>query len=136
MQITEEQSRILLAKHGAYVAEACDGCRKILGPVRYTKHGESGAWCSQLCRDGVEQKAGVCHGCKTPLNGKRKDAIYCSRTCRMRKVRRAIQESAISVNTPIVNKGLTSAISVSGYRGTRTPLDPRQESSNARELCL
>jgi len=134
MQLTEAQSRELLRIHGAYVTEACDGCGKILGPVRYTSWGGKGEWCSQLCRDGVGWKVGVCRGCGTPLNGKRKDAIYCSRTCRMRNVRRAIQESANSVNTPIVNKGLADKISTLGHRDPRTKPGPNQKSSNACEL--
>ena len=52
MRITEEQSRLLLAKHGVYVTEVCDQCGKILGHVRFTRYGEPGAWCSRLCRDG------------------------------------------------------------------------------------
>ena len=120
MRINEAQSLALLRTHGAYVTEACDGCGKILGAVRYSRQGEKGEWCSQLCRDGVERKAGVCYGCGTPLNGKRNDALYCSRTCRMRKVRR-IQESANSVNTHVADKGLTGAISRVGYPDTKKP---------------
>jgi hypothetical protein len=119
MQLSEAQSRELLRTHGVYVSEACDGCGNILGQVRYTRQGEKGESCSQLCRDGLEHKAGVCRGCGTPLNGKRKDAIYCNRTCRMRKVRRATQESANSVNTNIADKGLRGAISRVGYPDTK-----------------
>ena len=53
MRITEEQSRLLLAKHGVYVTEVCDKCGKILGHVRFTRYGEPGAWCCRECRDGV-----------------------------------------------------------------------------------
>ena len=132
MRLTEAQSRELLTTHGAYVAEACDRCGKIFGPVRYTRQGEKGEWCSQHCRDGVERKVGACRGCETPLNGKRKDAIYCNRTCRMRKVRRAIHESAISVNTPIADKGLTGAISSVGSPDTKKPVITPQVSLDAR----
>jgi hypothetical protein len=111
-------------------------CGAILVPVRWTILGEPGAWCSRRCRDGVDHphQPGVCLGCGTSLGGKRRGAIYCNRTCRMRKVRRSIEESANIVNTPIVTKGLAGAISVFGYRGTRTALDPKQESSDACEL--
>ena len=54
MRLTEEQSRGLLAKHGVYVTEACDGCGKILGHVRFTRKDQPGEWCSRECRDGVE----------------------------------------------------------------------------------
>lgn len=53
MRLTEAQSRELLAKHGVYVTEVCDKCGKILGHVRFTRYGEKGEWCSQLCRDGA-----------------------------------------------------------------------------------
>jgi hypothetical protein len=54
MRLTESQSRALLAKHGVYVTEVCNGCGKILGHVRFTRLGEKGEWCSRECRDGVE----------------------------------------------------------------------------------
>jgi hypothetical protein len=107
MRLTEAQSRALLGTHSAHVTEACDGCGKILGPVRYTSREEKGEWCSQLCRDGVERKAGVCRNCSTLLNGKRKGSIYCDRTCRMRAVRKASKDLQIIVNTPIGKQGLT-----------------------------
>jgi hypothetical protein len=52
MRLTEAQSRELLAKHGVYVTEACEKCGKLLCHVRFTRYGELGEWCSQLCRDG------------------------------------------------------------------------------------
>ena len=57
MKLTVEQSRKALAEHGCYVTEACDKCGKLLGCVRYTRRGEPGEWCSELCRDGAEQVA-------------------------------------------------------------------------------
>lgn len=54
MRLTEAQSRALLAKHGVRVTEACDQCGQILGPVRFTRYGEPGEWCSRECRDGVQ----------------------------------------------------------------------------------
>jgi hypothetical protein len=78
MRLTEEQSRALLAKRGAYVTEVCDKCGKILGPIRFTRCGQAGEWCSKRCRDGFERKPGTCLGCGVPLNGKRKGAVFCS----------------------------------------------------------
>ena len=60
MRVAEAQSRALLAKHGVYVTEVCDKCAKILGPVRFARNDEQGEWCSRLCRDGFEHKAGSC----------------------------------------------------------------------------
>jgi len=48
--LTVVQSYELLAKYGCYVTEACDRCGQILGPVRYVRKGETGAWCSRECR--------------------------------------------------------------------------------------
>jgi hypothetical protein len=115
VRLTEVQSRGLLAKHGVHVSEACDTCGKILGPVRYTRKDQPGVWCSKSCRDGVEHRAGLCRGCGTSLNGKRKDSIYCGRTCRMRVTRKEGQDSQIIVNTPLQNRPLTDAILPSGY---------------------
>jgi hypothetical protein len=70
VRVAEAQSRALLAKHGVYVTEVCDKCAKILGPVRFARNDEQGEWCSRLCRDGFEHKAGSCLGCGTALNGK------------------------------------------------------------------
>jgi hypothetical protein len=67
MRLAEAQSRKLLPKHGVYITEACDGCGKILGHVRFTRYGEPGDWCSRLCRDGVEQKTGACRNCGADL---------------------------------------------------------------------
>jgi len=133
MKLAEARSRELLRIHGVCVTEACDRCGKILGHVRFTRYGEKGEWCSRLCRDGVEHKAHTCYGCGVSLNGKRKGAIYCGRTCRMRAVRKEGQDSQIIVNTPIQNKGLTDAISQFGGDSREKPGgDP--EPSNAPGL--
>jgi len=112
MRITEEQSRALLESYGAFVTEACDKCGKILGPIRFTRYGQMGEWCSKGCRDGFERKTGTCLGCGVPLNGKREGAVFCSDVCRKRsraKVLRGIAE------TPIEKSGLRGAILGSRY---------------------
>jgi hypothetical protein len=111
MQITEAQSRELLQTHGVYVTEVCDRCGKILGAVRFARQGDAGAWCSRACRDGVDHSPTVCRGCGTSLVGKRRGAIYCDRTCRMRTVRKEVRNSANIVNTPIQNTGVADTIS-------------------------
>jgi hypothetical protein len=52
VELTVERSRAVLESHWVYLTEACDTCGKLLGAVRYTRRGESGAWCSGICRDG------------------------------------------------------------------------------------
>ena len=55
MKLTTEQSYALLEKHRSYVTEACEKCGRILGPVRYTRKGETGVWCSRECRGDVQK---------------------------------------------------------------------------------
>jgi hypothetical protein len=112
MRLTEEQSRALLAKHGAYVTEVCDKCGKILGPIRFTRCGQTGEWCSKRCRDGFERKPGTCLGCGVPLNGKRKGAVFCSDVCRKRW---RVEVGHIIEETPIEKSALMDAILASRY---------------------
>jgi hypothetical protein len=112
MRLTEDQSRALLANRGVYVTEACDKCGKPLGHIRFTRFGQKGEWCSRLCRDGVEHKAGVCRGCGASLNGKRKGALFCSDVCRMRL---RSQNGANNPKTPMQNTPLTDAFLASGH---------------------
>jgi len=61
MLLTMRHSYELLAKHGVFAREICDKCGLVLGPVRFTRRGESGEWCSRTCRDGqpqITQKTG------------------------------------------------------------------------------
>jgi hypothetical protein len=109
-----------LRVHGTYVTEACEKCGRLLGPVRFTRRGDAGAWCSRACRDGVDHSPTVCRGCGTSLVGKRRGAIYCDRTCRMRTVRKEVRDSTNIVNTPIQNTGLADAISGFDYGDSRT----------------
>ena len=119
MYINQKQAREALRIHGVYLIEAVDGCERLLGPVRFTSRGDSRAWCSRACRDGVDQNPGKCRGCGTSLVGKTRGAIYCDRTCRMRKVRKEVRANANIVKTPIQNTGLADVISAFGYEGTK-----------------
>jgi hypothetical protein len=112
MRLTESQSRELLEKYGVYVAEVCDKCGKILGPIRFTRCGQTGEWCSKRCRDGFERKPGTCFGCGVPLNGKRKGSVFCSDVCRKRFRVEAIR---IIAERSVQNSGLTDGISSSRY---------------------
>ena len=108
MKLTETQSREVLAKHGTYVMAACDKCGEILGPVRFTRYGQAGEWCSKRCRDGFERKPGICLGCGVPLIGMRKGAIFCSDVCRKRWRVEALRNIA---ERTVQNSGLTDGIS-------------------------
>jgi hypothetical protein len=140
MQLNDKQTRQLLHTHRVYVTEACDKCGAVLGPIRFTRQGDSGAWCSRGCRDGVDRNPGICRGCGTSLVGKKRGAIYCGRTCRMRTVRRESADSSNIVNTPIQNTGVTDANSGFDYGGIRTGQDankqPRIEVSHENENTI
>lgn len=84
MKLSKEQSYDLLAKHGVYVKEACDKCGQLLGPVRYTRKGEAGVWCSRECRDGASaHEPRTCKGCRARLpEGKRRGSMFCDDACR------------------------------------------------------
>jgi hypothetical protein len=112
MQLTEEQSRALLATHGVSVTEVCDKCANILGPIRFTRYGDDGEWCSKRCRDGFERKRGTCLGCGVSLNGKRKGAVFCSDVCRKRW---RIEIHRIIAETTIEKSALSDAILASRY---------------------
>ena len=121
MLLPTELRKRLQADTGRCITEACNRCGKLLGAVRFTCANDSGARCSRTCRDGVEHQMGRCRGCGAGLTGKRRGAIYCGRTCRMRVVRKEVQDSPIVVNTPIQNTGLTDTKIGSGYVPTRNP---------------
>jgi len=84
MRLTTEQSYALLEKRGCYASQACDKCGQILGPVRFARRNDSGAWCSRDCRDGAAAHApGTCKTCKAQLpEGKRRGAMYCDDACK------------------------------------------------------
>ena len=117
MKLSQAQSRQIYQTRGSYITEVCDLCGQALGPFnRFTRRGDLGIWCSRECRDGKQAHVpGICKGCGAVLKGKRKGAIYCGRTCRMRATRKHGQDSPIIVNTPIQNTGVTDAILASGY---------------------
>jgi hypothetical protein len=115
MRLTKEQCEKLLRERGIWITEACDKCGKLLGAVHWTRRGEPGEWCSAECRDGVPTKSNVttkqCLECGVPLNGKRSDSDFCSRTHLMRHRRKSqtAQNRENSGNTPIGKQGLTGA---------------------------
>ena len=118
MNLTREQSQELLRERGIWVTEACDKCGRLLGAVRYTRKCEPGEWCSTECREGIsvstptlKADAKKCLECRVPLQGKRSDSEFCSRTHLMRHRRKTQtrQNCGNSGNTPIGNQGLTGA---------------------------
>jgi hypothetical protein len=52
MRIDKVQSEQILELFGVWATAACDRCGNVIGAVRWTRRGEPGEWCSELCRDG------------------------------------------------------------------------------------
>jgi hypothetical protein len=120
MRLTVQQSYALLEKHGCYATEACDKCGQILGPVRYTRRSESGAWCSRKCRDGKKAHApGTCLTCRSSLAGLRRGTKFCSDTCRKRENRKS-QTAQISRDEQLKTKRLqmrSEVLAISTHSG-------------------
>ena len=117
MPLSEAQSRALVRAHSTNVKEVCDRSGGVLGPIRFTRQGDTRAWCSHACRDGIDHAPGACRDCGTSLVGKRRGSMYCDRTCRMRTVRKQVRSVTNIVNTLIQKTGVANAISKFGYGG-------------------
>jgi len=121
MHLTNAQSYELLGKYGCFARECCDKCGAILGPVRYTRRGEVGEWCSRECRNGDKAiTPGRCCGCGASLQGKRRGAKWCSDTCRDR-VNRSVLDSSNKGGTPAHSKRLTDAVRGFPYTASSGP---------------
>jgi hypothetical protein len=106
MKLTVEQRERAFTTYGICADEACDKCGRVLAEVRWTRRDMPEAYCSQLCRDGVERVNGRCDGCGVDLAGKRRGARWCSDSCRMRS---RVKDSANNPKMPIQNIGLAAA---------------------------
>jgi hypothetical protein len=127
MLLSREASNSMLERFGVYAKEACDRCGQILGPVRFTRAGESGAWCSRQCRDGADVVApGTCRNCGGSLSGFRRGTTHCSATCRKRDARES-QTASKSRDRARITKDLETRFKPSAIT---TPSAP-QIGSNA-----
>ncbi len=63
MLLTIQQGYELLANYGCFAREICDKCGVVLGAVRFTRYGESEAYCSCEC-------SGDAHGSATLRPGR------------------------------------------------------------------
>jgi hypothetical protein len=52
-----QKSYELLANYGYFAREICDKCGIVLGAVRFTRYGESEAYCSSECRGDADRAA-------------------------------------------------------------------------------
>jgi hypothetical protein len=115
MKLTTQQAYALLEKHGSYITEICDACGQGIGPVRYTRRGDSGVWCSRECRDGKEaRQPGTCQHCRASLpERKRRGAAFCDDACRQaaRRSKPTVQTAKpreLSVTKPTIYAAFSS----------------------------
>ena len=127
MRLTAQQSYQLLAAHGSYITEICDGCGSGIGPLRYTRRGEASAFCSRECRDGADaREPGSCRCCKARLpEGKRRGASFCDDACR--KAFRRISNRKLSRTKPSIYAGFCSIPEPGRYTPSRNLRNALQE---------
>jgi hypothetical protein len=119
MRLTAKQGYALLDKFGSYILELCSLCGKGIGPIRFTRRGDSGAWCSRECRDGNEAHApGTCRGCGARLpEGKRRGATFCDDACR--KAHARVPDGKLSRTNPSIYAGFRSLSNPGSYPHSR-----------------
>ena len=119
MRLTTQQAYGLFAKHGSYITEICDACGNGLGPVRYTRKGDGGVWCSRECRDGKEAHApSTCKGCHAKLpDGKRRGSSYCDDACR--KAHERVLDTKLSRTKQSIYAGFCSVPGPGSYPHSR-----------------
>jgi hypothetical protein len=126
VKLTEAQSRELFRRTGNYLKEACDSCGKPLAEVRYTRRGEPGEWCSELCRDG----SAAVHTRQARRVGRPR--LKLSANCRVLHRRKQIREAAQRHRLRVIKnrrqsidaKPVTDAILRSGYTPSRAAISP------------
>jgi hypothetical protein len=119
MEISIELRKTLIEERGIYVTEACDSCTQLLGPVRFTRAGESGVWCSRGCRDGKEAHSPrTCKGCGAALpTAKRRGAAYCDDACR--KAHSRVADPKLSRTKASIYAGFCTVSSPGSYPHSR-----------------
>lgn len=129
MKLTEEQSGELFRRTGSYLKEACDRCGKPLAEVSYTRRGELGGWCLELCRDG----SATVHTLRAGRAGRPRLKLTAKGRVlhRRKQIREAAQRHRLKVikngRQPIDAKPLTDAILGSGYTPSRAVVSPAEE---------
>jgi hypothetical protein len=128
MQLTTEQSLALLERFGVYTGECGDRCGQILGPVRFTRRGEAGDWCSRECRDGREAHTpGTCKHCHAQLpKSKRRGTAFCDDACKQaaHRSKTAVQTARarkLSVTKPSIYAAFSPEKPRDGVTGHPTP---------------
>jgi hypothetical protein len=122
--LTVQQSYELLAKHGCYITEICDACGRGIGPVRFTRRGEAGVWCSRECRGGAEAHTpGTCKHCHAVFpKGKRRRTVFCDDACR--KAYERASDTKLSRTKPSIYAAFSSGNSRDGVQGHPGAVSP------------
>ncbi len=110
MILMTAQAYDLLAKHGCYVTEICDACGQGLGPVRYTRRGEPGVWCSRECRGDREQPA--IHRGGRPRKHRTPEECRAAKTSQQREYR----------NVSVWKKPVSSLLKTKDLQARKVPL--------------
>ena len=110
VQLVIQKSYELLANYGCFAREICDKCGIVLGPVRFTRYGESEAYCSRACR-------GDAHGSATLKPGRPRKY----KTDRERRAAKARQQQTYRLH-PKVEKTVRSQSKTKNLQTQKLPL--------------
>jgi hypothetical protein len=131
MRLTAKQGYALLDKHGSFITEICDACGKGIGPIRFTRRGDSEVWCSRECRDGADaREPGTCRLCRSRLpEAKKRGALFCDDACRKAAQRENGKQQTprtpeLSRTKPSIYAGFSSGKRPAGISGCPIAISP------------
>ena len=105
MKLTTKEAYALLAKFGVYVTEACDACGQLLGPCRFTRFNDSGAWCSPKCRGDIDHPASRRGGRPRKYRNKKEARAAKTNQQRSYRARLGVEKTHLQAH---LNKGLAN----------------------------
>jgi hypothetical protein len=117
MLLTVKQAYELFAKHGVFAREICERCGAVLGPVRFTRGGEAGVWCSRECRGDGERRT-MCKGGR-PRKYKNGDEGRAAKTRQQKNYR-----SSLDVEKTVCIQSETKDLQAQKSRLSTIPLTP------------
>ena len=131
MKLSERQIVGLRRSYAVCVRDACDRCGNLLGAVRWTRRGEPGEWCSELCRDGFKTERKRKRGGRPRLKLSAKGRA----SHRRKQVRDAVERHRLGVikNCLELNEtaGFADAFSRSGCHPTSPATATRHAAAGA-----
>jgi hypothetical protein len=121
MLLTIQQGYELLANYGCFAREICDKCGIVLGAVRFTRYGESEAYCSRECRGDACRSATLRPG--RPRKYKTGRERRAAKT-RQQQSYRSHPSVEKTVRIQSETKNLQAQKSLLSYLGTPEPQEP------------